>query len=102
LETKIKKFENIFIPLSTRTYIKNTVYIFVDFRIKRAGCSNYGGLLFLPPAESCQKRTLQLECVSNCHAERSEASGIGTGVATGCRWRFFAALRMTSLLNPKS
>jgi len=46
LETKIKKFENIFIPLPTRTYVKNLVYIFVDFRIKRAGCSNYGGLLF--------------------------------------------------------
>jgi hypothetical protein len=29
-----------------RIYGKNVVYNFVDFRIKRAGSSNYGGRLF--------------------------------------------------------
>jgi hypothetical protein len=37
--------KNFFIPLIAKTYGKNAVYIFVDFRIKRAGSSNYGGLM---------------------------------------------------------
>jgi len=80
LKVKIGILKIFFIPFPANTYIKNPVYIFVDFRIKRAGPSNYGGLLYSPRAKSCQKSTLQLECVLNCHAERSEASGIGTGV----------------------
>jgi len=46
LKTKIKKFKIFFIPSPASTYIKNAVYNFVDFRIKSAGPSNYGGLLF--------------------------------------------------------
>jgi hypothetical protein len=46
LKTKIKKVKNFFIPYHTSTYGENPVYIFVDFRIKRAGCSNYGGGFF--------------------------------------------------------
>jgi len=42
---KLKKF---FIPYLTRTYTKKAVYIFVDFRIKRAGSSNYGGQHYSP------------------------------------------------------
>ena len=41
---KIKIF---FIPYQQGTYVKIAVYIIVDFRIKRAGSSNYGGLIFL-------------------------------------------------------
>jgi len=32
-----------FIASGAKTYGKNVVYNFVDFRIKRAGSSNYGG-----------------------------------------------------------
>jgi len=46
LEVKIKKFRKIFIAAMVRIYVKNAVYNFVDFRIKRAGSSNYGGRLF--------------------------------------------------------
>jgi len=35
-----------FIPYPAISYIKNAVYNFVDFRIKSAGPSNYGGALF--------------------------------------------------------
>ena len=41
-----------FIAYPAWTYVKNTAYIFVDFRIKRAGSSNYGGRLFSAGAES--------------------------------------------------
>jgi hypothetical protein len=51
LETKIGNFKNFFIPCPARTYLKYPAYNFVDFRIKHAGSSNYGGLLFSPPAE---------------------------------------------------
>jgi hypothetical protein len=46
-----------FIPYHTSTYGEIAAYNFVDFRIKRAGCSNYGGLRFLPPG----KRQLRIE-----------------------------------------
>jgi hypothetical protein len=45
LKTKIGKSKKFFIPYHTRTYGENGVYNFVDFRIKRAGTSNYGGLM---------------------------------------------------------
>jgi len=51
LKTKIRNLKNFFIPYPARSYAKNPAYIFVDFRIKRAGSSNYGGLLFSPPAK---------------------------------------------------
>jgi hypothetical protein len=35
-----------FIASTAKTYGKKAVYNFVDFRIKSAGTSNYGGLLF--------------------------------------------------------
>ena len=43
----MKKFKNFFIPSTSSTYIKNAVYNFVDFRIKSADSSNYGGRLKL-------------------------------------------------------
>jgi hypothetical protein len=43
---KNKKVRKFLYSIPTKTYVKNPVYKFVDFRIKRAGCSNYGGLLF--------------------------------------------------------
>jgi len=54
LKTKIKKFEKFFILCPTKTYAKNGVYIFVDFRIKRADPFNYGGGAFFPPAKKRQ------------------------------------------------
>jgi hypothetical protein len=52
LKTKNGKLKKIFIPLQAGTYGKNAVYNFVDFRIKRAGTSNYGGRLFSAGAGS--------------------------------------------------
>jgi hypothetical protein len=46
LETKIGIFKIFFIPFPASTYVKNPAYNFVDFRIKRAGSSNYGGAVF--------------------------------------------------------
>ncbi|OHB64649.1 MAG: hypothetical protein A2168_01390 [Planctomycetes bacterium RBG_13_50_24] len=46
MKTKIGKLKIFFIPYQARTYVKNAVYNFVDFRIKRAGNSNYGGGFF--------------------------------------------------------
>jgi len=46
LKTKIGKLKIFFIPCPISTYVKNTVYNFVDFRIKRADSSNYGGRVF--------------------------------------------------------
>ena len=46
MEVKIKKLRKIFIAVGIRDYGKNSVYNFVDFRIKRAGTFNYGGRLF--------------------------------------------------------
>jgi hypothetical protein len=43
VENKNRKFENFFIACPAGTYVENTAYIFVDFRIKHAGSSNYGG-----------------------------------------------------------
>ena len=43
---KNRKFENFFILYHTRTYGENSVYIYVDFRIKRAGWANYRGATF--------------------------------------------------------
>ena len=40
----------------------------------------------------------QLDWVLNCHAERSEASGISVGFMLCYIWRFFATLRMTNLI----
>ena len=51
-ENKNRKSEKIFIPYHTSTYGENAVYIFVDFRIKRAGSSNYGGLMIYDPSTS--------------------------------------------------
>jgi len=45
LKTKIGNLKIFFIPYPERSYIKKTVYNFVDFRIKRADPFNYGGLL---------------------------------------------------------
>ena len=56
VENKNQKFEFFFIPCHTKTYVENAVYIFVDFRIKRAGSSNYGGAPFRPPAEKAGKK----------------------------------------------
>jgi len=46
LKTKIGNFKIFFIPYQINTYVKKAVYNFVDFRIKSAGSSNYGGQLF--------------------------------------------------------
>jgi hypothetical protein len=46
LKTKIEKLKIFFIPYPSKTYGKKAVYNFVDFRIKSAGSSNYGGLTF--------------------------------------------------------
>jgi len=56
LETKIKKFKTFFTPFSANTYIKISVYIFVDFRIKRAGSFNYGGLPFFASGQKTGKK----------------------------------------------
>jgi len=56
VENKNRKFEFFFIACPAETYVKNTAYIFVDFRIKRAGSSNYGGLLFLPSCKKTSKK----------------------------------------------
>jgi len=45
LKTKIGNLKIFFIACPTGTYVKNTVYNFVDFRIKSADSSNYGGRL---------------------------------------------------------
>jgi hypothetical protein len=55
LETKIKKFENFFIPFSISTYGEKAVYNFVDFRIKPAYPSNYGGVVFYPRQKTAKK-----------------------------------------------
>jgi len=46
----MKKVENFFILYHTMTYVENSVYDFVVFRLKSAGCSNYRGATFLPRA----------------------------------------------------
>jgi len=56
LKTKIGNLKYFFIACPARTYVKNAAYIFVDFRIKTACSSNYGGRLFLPPAKRQVKR----------------------------------------------
>jgi hypothetical protein len=56
LKTKIGNLKIFFIACPAVTYVKNTAYIFVDFRIKRAGSSNYGGLLFLPSGKKTSKK----------------------------------------------
>jgi len=48
VESKNRKFKNFFSLCTVRGYIKKAVYVFVDFRIKSAGSSNYGGQLFFP------------------------------------------------------
>ena len=50
----MKKLKFFFILCRIDTYGEKTAYIFVDFRIKRAGSSNYGGLLFFA---LCKKQT---------------------------------------------
>jgi len=60
----MKNLEKFFIPAPTSTYSNNPVYIFVDFRIKRAGSSNYRGKAFLPPAESCQILNKNIEILN--------------------------------------
>ncbi|OHB82053.1 MAG: hypothetical protein A2Z38_08020 [Planctomycetes bacterium RBG_19FT_COMBO_48_8] len=56
VENKNRKIEIFFIPCLVRTYIKNTVYNFVDFRIKSAGSSNYGGRIFRPRPKDASKK----------------------------------------------
>ena len=46
VENKNRKFEFFFIACPAGTYVKNAAYNFVDFRIKPAGSSNYGGPSF--------------------------------------------------------
>jgi hypothetical protein len=46
VENKNRKFLIFFIACPAGTYVKNAAYIFVDFRIKTACSSNYGGRLF--------------------------------------------------------
>jgi hypothetical protein len=58
LKTKIGKLKIFFIPYHTSTYIKNAVYNFVDFRIKRAGSSNYGGVSFRPAEPTARQSSL--------------------------------------------
>jgi hypothetical protein len=59
LETKIGNLKKFFTPYHTRTYGENGVYNFVDFRIKRAGSSNYGGRLFFGPQPKRRKIKIQ-------------------------------------------
>jgi hypothetical protein len=47
LKTKIGKLKNLLFPTNKELTVKNTRYNFVDFRIKRTGGSNYGGLHFV-------------------------------------------------------
>jgi hypothetical protein len=42
----MEKVKNFSIPFLTSTYGENTIYIFVDFRIKRACRANYRGASF--------------------------------------------------------
>jgi len=46
LKTKTGNLKFFFIACPAGTYVKNTAYIFVDFRIKRAGSSNSRGAAF--------------------------------------------------------
>jgi len=59
---KNRKFENIFIPYLTSTYGKNTVYNFVDFRIKRAGTFNYRGRAFSAPGRKGKIKIQNVKC----------------------------------------
>jgi hypothetical protein len=52
VENKNRKSENFFIPCPARSYTIKPVYNFVDFHIKCAGNSNYGGFHFSPQAET--------------------------------------------------
>jgi hypothetical protein len=49
-------------------------------------------------AEQVRKYIIQVDWILNCHAKRSEASGILTECTFRCRWRFFALLRMTCVI----
>ena len=50
LEAKIEDCEIFFIACCAETYVAKGVYNFVDFRVKRAGSSNYRGASFAPGA----------------------------------------------------
>jgi len=58
LKTKIGKLKIFFIPYPTRIYAKKAVYNFVDFRIKSAGSSNYGGVSFRPAELAARQSSL--------------------------------------------
>jgi len=60
LKNKIGNLKKFFIPLHTKTYVKNFVYNFVDFRIKLAGNSNYGGVSFRLSEPTARQRCLRL------------------------------------------
>jgi hypothetical protein len=60
LKTKIVKLKNFFIAVRVRTYGKNAVYNFVDFRIKRAGMFNYGGAAFFGPRQEPAVRNVNM------------------------------------------
>jgi len=62
LEAKIGNLKKFFIPYQTRTYGENGVYIFVDFRIKRASSSNYRGAPFRPPAGKAKIKNQNVKC----------------------------------------
>ena len=60
-----------FIPYHTRTYGENAVYIFVDFRIKRAGTFNYRGRAFSVPGRKGKSKgkSKKVKKASKCHSE---------------------------------
>ncbi len=53
---KNQKFEIFFIPYHIRTYNDNSVYNFVEFRLKRACWANYRGATFLFRRNPAAKR----------------------------------------------
>jgi hypothetical protein len=105
LKTKIGNLKIFFIPYQARTYIKKSVYHFVDFRIKRAGSSNYGGRVFFARRQIAARKKSEYG-PARCHSfdklgATSEASTVvchseaqpkNLGAQT---LRSFASLRMT-------
>jgi hypothetical protein len=59
LKTKIGNLKNFFIPYYKDTYSIIIAYIFVDFRIKRAGSFNSRGAAFWPPGKNGQIRNTE-------------------------------------------
>jgi len=95
--------KKIFIAAGIRAYSKNAVYIFVDFRIKRAGSSNYGGRCYSPGGREPVAQKVNM-VAQRCHSERNVVERrISTpdGTTNLCvaitttTFRSFASLRMT-------